>query len=117
MSYYQAFVVPVKTAHLQEYRELAERTGAIWKKLGALAVIEAAGEGLEMGKVTSFPRAVLLEPDETVVWSFLRFRDRAHCDEVMAAGMQNEALMQSLDVPWIDGKRMVWGIFGGLVEL
>lgn len=116
MSCFEAFVVPVKTAHMQDYRDLAQRAAKIWHELGALSVIEAEGDGLEIGKLTSFPRAVMAEPDETVVWSFIRFRDRAHRDAVMTAGMARKDLMSMMDVDWISGKRMIWGAFGSFVE-
>jgi len=116
MSCFDAFILPVKTAHLEDYRILAVQASRIWHRLGALEVVEAEGEGLEPGKLTSFPRAVLLEEDETVIWSFIRFRDRAHRDEVVAAAMADPELMAVMDVDWIDGKRMIWGVFKGIAE-
>lgn len=117
MAYVGGYVVPVKTARLADYRDMATKAAAIWKSLGALSVVEAQADNAPMGEVTSFPRAVLLQEDETVVFSYMTFNDRAHYDAVMAAGMQHATLMGMMQDSGFDGKRMIFGGFEVIVSV
>jgi uncharacterized protein YbaA (DUF1428 family) len=116
MAYVEGFLVPVKTARFAEYAAIAQKGAAIWKELGALAVLEARADNAPYGELTSFPRAVMIQPDEEVVFSYILFRDRTHRDSVMEAAMQNKAFMAMMDTDVLDGKRMVWGGFQSFVD-
>lgn len=109
--YVEAFLTPVKTARLADYRTLAEKAGPMWQAMGALSVVECMAENAPAGEVTSFPRAVQLQEDETVFLSFVTFRDRAHRDAVMAEAEANAEFMGLMDFSLMDGRRMVWGGF------
>ena len=45
----------------------AEEWGKVWREHGALEYIEAIADDVKPGKVTSFPQALKLEPNEKVV--------------------------------------------------
>jgi|GEM_PF-3242043 len=49
MSYLDGFVVPVKRADLDTYRQIATEMALLWRALGALSVTEAVGDGLALG--------------------------------------------------------------------
>lgn len=117
MSYVEGYLVPVKTARFAEYVAIARQGAAIWKDLGALAVIEARADNAPYGELTSFPRAVQLQEGEEVVFSYILFRDRAHRDAVMAAAMQDKTFMDLMQTDVMDGKRMIWGGFQSFVEV
>ena len=71
------------------------------------------------GKLTSFPRSVKRKPDETVVFSWIVFKSRAHRDRVNAKVMKDPRLADMMDaknMPF-DGKRMIWGGFEVVVDL
>ncbi|MGH8671250.1 MAG: DUF1428 domain-containing protein, partial [Burkholderiales bacterium] len=71
------------------------------------------------GKWTSFPQSVKLKPDETVVFSYIVFKSRAHRDKVNAKVMKDPRLASMMDpkaLPF-DSKRMFWGGFKTVVEL
>ena len=55
--------------------------------------------------------------DETVIFSFITYRDRAHRDEVNAKVMADPRMngFDLKDVPF-DGKRMIFGGFTGTIE-
>lgn len=116
MAYVDGFLVPVKSARFDEYAAIARKGAAIWKELGALAVLEARADDAPYGEVTSFPRAVQLRDDEEVVFSYVLFRDRAHRDEVMEKAMQHKEFMAMMNTDVLDGKRMIWGGFQSFVE-
>ena len=116
MAYVEGFLVPVKSARFAEYAAIAAKGAAIWRDLGALAVMEARADNAPYGEVTSFPRAVMLAEGEEVVFSYILFRDRAHRDQVMAAAMAHKGFMALMDSDVMDGKRMIWGGFQSFVE-
>ena len=117
--YVDGFVVPVPTSNLDAYRKMARKAGTIWKEYGALEYVECVGDDVKPGKVTSFPQAVKLKPNETVVFSWIVYKSRAHRDSVNAKVMKDPRLAPMMDpktMPF-DGKRMFWGGFKTLLEL
>jgi uncharacterized protein YbaA (DUF1428 family) len=117
--YVDGFVVPVPTSNLDAYRRMARKAGKIWKEYGALEYVECVGDDVKPGKVTSFPQAVKLKADETVVFSWIVYKSRAHRDSVNAKVMKDPRLAPMMDpksLPF-DGKRMFWGGFKTLLEL
>lgn len=117
--YVDGFVVPVPTSNLDAYRRMARKAGKIWKEYGALEYVESVADDVKPGKVTSFPQAVKLKPDETVVFSWIVYKSRSHRDSVNAKVMKDPRLASMMDpksLPF-DGKRMFWGGFKTLLEL
>jgi len=117
MAYVDGFVVPVPKKKVQAYRRLAQKAGKIWREHGALDFKECIAEDVKVGKLTSFPRSVKLKPSETVVFSWITFKSRAHRDRVNAKVMKDKriAAMDPKDMPF-DGKRMIYGGFKIIVE-
>jgi uncharacterized protein YbaA (DUF1428 family) len=119
MAYVDGFVIPVPKANLAAYRRLAKKCATIWKEHGALGVCESVGDDVKVGKLTSFPQSVKLKPGETVVFSWIRYKSRAHRDQVNAKVMKDPRLagmMVPKDMPF-DAKRMIYGGFSVVVEL
>ena len=118
MAYVDSYVVPVKKTKLDAYRRLARRAGKVWLSHGALEVVECVGDDVKPGKHTSFPQAVKLKDDEVVVFSWIRYRSRAHRDKVNAKVMADPffAGMAPADMPF-EGKRMFWGGFKPIVQM
>jgi uncharacterized protein YbaA (DUF1428 family) len=117
--YVDGFVVPVPTNNLDAYRRMARKAGKIWKEYGALEYVESVADDVKPGKVTSFPQSVKLKPDETVVFSWIVYKSRAHRDSVNAKVMKDPRLAPMMDpksMPF-DGKRMFWGGFKTMLEL
>lgn len=117
MSYVEGYILPVKTAQMDDYKILATKIAALWIKLGALSVIEAKADHAPVGELTSFPRAVLLQADETVVISYVTYRDRAHRNAVITLATQDAEMLESLNFAGLDGKRMVWGGFEVIIAV
>jgi uncharacterized protein YbaA (DUF1428 family) len=114
--YVDGFVVPVPKNKVEDYRRVAANAGNVWKEHGALAFVECLADDVKPGKLTSFPQAVNLEPDETVVFSYIVYPSREERDRINALVMKDPRLdMDPANMPF-DAKRMIWGGFNVLVE-
>ncbi len=119
MRYVDGFVVPVPKKKLLAYRRMAQTAGKIWREHGALEFRECVADDVKPGKWTSFPQSVKLKAGETVVFSYIVFKSRAHRDRVNAKVMKDPRLADMMDpknMPF-DGKRMFWGGFKTIVTL
>jgi len=119
MRYVDGYVVPVPKRKVEAYRHMAQKAGKVWREHGALEVVESVADDVKPGKWTSFPRAVKLKPGETVVFSYIVYKSRAHRDRVNAKVMKDPRItgMGGMkDMPF-DAKRMFWGGFKVLVDL
>lgn len=117
MSYVDGFVIAVPRDKIDAYKEMARLGGQVWMEYGALAYVETLGDDVPYGEVTSFPRAVQAKDEETVVFSWIVYRDKASRDEIVAKVMADERFKPWMtDMPF-DGKRMVFGGFEAFVEL
>jgi uncharacterized protein YbaA (DUF1428 family) len=118
MRYVDGYVLPVPKKNLQAYRRMAQKAGKVWRDHGALEFVECVADDVKPGKHTSFPQSVKLKTGETVVFSWIVFKSRAHRDRVNANVMKDPRLANMMDpkaMPF-DGKRMFWGGFKVLVE-
>ncbi|CAL8980171.1 DUF1428 family protein [Rhodoplanes serenus] len=116
--YVDGYVLPLPKAKVEAFREFAARVGAIWREHGALAYVECVGEDVKPGTYTSFPQAVDLQADETVVFAWIVFPSRAERDRINAAVMADpRSAVISQDPMMFDGKRMFWGGFDVLVDV
>jgi len=116
--YVGGFVAPVPKANVEAYKQFSEKAGRVWKEHGALEYVECISEDVKPGKVTSFPQAVKLEPDEVVAFSWIVYESREERDRVMAAVMTDPRLkdMHPKSMPF-DGMRMFFGGFKVLLAL
>ena len=71
MNYIDGFVAAVPTADREKYRAHAAVAAEVFKQHGALKLVECWGDDVPTGKTTSFPQAVKLEPNKTVVFSWV----------------------------------------------
>jgi len=118
MHYVDGFVIPVPRRKVQAYRRIALKAGRIWREHGALEVRECVGDDLAVKGLVPFPRRLKLKPGETVVFSWIVFKSRAHRDRVNAKVMKDPRLaaMDPTTVPF-DVKRMLYGGFKILVAV
>lgn len=117
--YVDGFVIPIKKKDVAAYRRMAAKASKIWKKYGALDYVEALGDDLKIkGMVTSFPKLAKLKGNETVMFSFITYKSRAHRDAVNKKVMKDPAIQEMCDPknPPFEFKRMAWGGFKAIVE-
>lgn len=116
MSYFDGFVAAVPTAKKDEYRQHAAAAAPLFREFGATRMVEAWGDDVPAGKVTDFQGAVKAKEDETVVFSWLEYPDKATRDAAKDK-MMNDPRMKEMgaNMPF-DGQRMLYGGFEGLVD-
>jgi len=118
MRYVDGYVLPVPKKNLQIYRRMAQKAGRVWRDHGALEFRECAGDDLKVKMGVSFPRRIKAKRGETVFFSWIVFKSRAHRDRVNAKVMKDPRLAKMMDegpMPF-DVKRMVYGGFKVLVD-
>ena len=115
--YVDGFVLPIPKKNVAKYRAIARKAGKIWREHGALDYKECIADDVKPGKLTSFPQSVALKPGETVFFSYILFKSRAHRDRVNAKVMKDPRIanMDPSDMP-VDGKRMIYGGFKVAVD-
>lgn len=116
MAYIDAFVLPVLLRREDEYRRWAKLACDVWMDHGALSYAENRAEDVSVGKLTSFPQAVMAEPGEVVYFSYATYRDRAHRDAVMALVMADPRLADMMKDSPANMQRMFWGGFDIVVS-
>jgi uncharacterized protein YbaA (DUF1428 family) len=119
MRYVDGYVLPVPKKNLKAYARMAQKAGKVWRDHGALDYKECTGDDLNVKFGVPFPRMMKVKPGETVVFSYIVFKSRAHRDRVNAKVMKDPRLAKMMDpkaMPF-DIKRMVYGGFKVLVDL
>jgi len=117
MRYVDAFVLPVPKKNLAEYRRLAVLGARIWRKHGALEYRECVGDELKPGFGLPFPKGIRSRSGETIVFSWIMYKSKAHRARVFAKVMKDPAMakMMPKKMPF-DVKRMLAGGFKVLVD-
>ncbi|MEP6634580.1 MAG: DUF1428 domain-containing protein [Luteimonas sp.] len=115
MAYVDGCVLAVPTAKKQEYLEHAKRADALIMEFGATRVVDCWGDDVPTGERTDFMRAVQATPEETVVFSWIEWPNKAARDAGMEK-MKKDPRMSALSMPF-DGKRMIFGGFEPLLQL
>jgi uncharacterized protein YbaA (DUF1428 family) len=116
--YVDGYVLPLPKKNIGTYRRIAQSAGKVWRDHGALEYRECVGDDLKTKWGVPFPRSVKTKPGETVVFSWVVFKSRAHRDRVNAKVMKDPriAKMMNKATGLFDMKRMRYGGFKVLVE-
>jgi uncharacterized protein YbaA (DUF1428 family) len=119
MPYIDGFIIAVPKKNVDAYRKLARKCGKIWREFGALDYREAVADDVQVGKLTSFPRAVKMKPDETVIFSYILYKSRKDRDRINKKVMADPRMAKMMDPksPPFDSKRMIFGGFKTIVDL
>ncbi len=116
MSYIDGCVIPVPTANKQKFIEHARKTDALFLEFGALRILEGWGDDVPEGKHTDFRRAVQATAEETVVFSWIEWPDKATRDAGMEKLMKDPRMSAETNPMPFDGKRMIYGGFVPVYE-
>ena len=117
MNYTDGFLVAVPTANRDAYRDHAEEAAGLFKEFGALRVVECWADDVPDGKLTSFPMAVKLEPEEAVVFSWVEWPSKEIRDAGWAKMMADPRMQPDRAPMPFDGKRMIYGGFAPIVDV
>jgi len=118
MNYVDGFVLPVPKKNISAYRRISQKAGKVWREHGALQYVEATGDDLSVRFGVPFTKVIKLKPGETVIFSWIVFKSRAHRDKVNAKVMKDPRLASMMNdkaMPF-DMKRMVYGGFKIIVD-
>lgn len=114
MPYIEGFVAAVPTANKEEFVKQAKQAAAYFRKLGATRLVECWGDDVPKGVLTDFYRATQAKDDETPIFSWVEYPDKATRDAANRK-MSEDADMADMQMPF-DGKRMFWGGFEQVVN-
>jgi len=117
MTYVDGFVIPVPKSKIAEYKKMAQMGKKIWMKHGALEYFECMGDDLVgMPECGNFKAMAKLKPSETVFFSFIVYKNKAHRNAVnkkVMSEMKKQPMPESMP---FDVKRMAYGGFKTLVQ-
>lgn len=114
--YVDGFVLAVPTANREAFRRHAADAAVVFRESGALSVVECWGDDVPEGRINSMHTAVLRKPDETVVFSWISWPDKATRDAGMAKVFADPRLSPESNPMPFDGRRMIFGGFEVIVN-
>jgi uncharacterized protein YbaA (DUF1428 family) len=121
-SYVDGFVIPIAKAKLEAYTKMAGSAAIVWKEHGALDYKECVLEDPRIEGTQSFLDLTGVSDAETVIFSVITYRSRAHRDEVNAKVMADPRIQEfcpannsEQDMPF-DPARMNYGGFQTIVS-
>ena len=126
--YVDGFVLTVPKKNVNKYKKMAKDASKAWKKFGALEYFECMGDDLKpksqdcgenMPQPRLFGEMANAKPDETVWFSFIVYKSRAHRDsvnkKVMAYFAKKYVGKEDMSMPF-DVKKMAYAGFKAMVE-
>lgn len=118
MAYVDGFLLPIPRKNLAAYQRMARKAGQIWREHGAIEYRECSGDDLDVKMALPFTRLIKVKRGETVIFSWVAYKSRAHRDRVLAKVMKDPRLagMDPKRLPF-DPKRMAYGGFETIVSL
>jgi alkaline phosphatase len=119
MTYVDGYVIPVPKGKVAEYKKMATWGKKMWMKHGAVQYFECVGDDLAgMPGCGNFTTMAGLKASETVFFSFIVYKSKAHRDAVnkkVMAEMKNQPNAMPKSMPF-DVKRMAFAGFKTLVQ-
>jgi uncharacterized protein YbaA (DUF1428 family) len=119
--YVDGFLLPIPKRKIAVYKRISTKAGRIWMKHGALEYRECVGDDLKVkkGMGMAFAGAAKAKAGETVVFSWIVYKSRAHRDSVNRKVMKDPAIkkMMTPEAMPFDMKRMCYGGFKVIVDL
>ena len=117
MRYVDGFVLPLLKKNVASYAAMSKKAGKIWREHGALEYRECVGDDLKTKMGIAFPRLAKVKSGETVCFSWIVYKSRAHRDRVNAKVMKDPRMAKMMNEPMpFDMNRMAYGGFKVLVD-
>ncbi len=115
MKYVDGFITPVPTENKDAFLNSARLAAKVFLEHGALEYVDCWGVEAPYGKQTSFPRAVKLQENETVCFSWIVWKSKEIRDNGMKKVRQDPRMHpDQLEIPFdqiFDHQRMIVGEF------
>lgn len=118
--YVDGFVLVVPKKNVAAYRRLAAQAAKVWRKYGALDYKECLIEDATPEFVTfTFPKMAKAKEDETVWFSYITYKSKAHRNQVnakvMKDSMMSDPKYKDMPMPF-DMKRLAFAGFKVIVS-
>ena len=117
MTYVDGFVIPAKKKDVAAYKKMAAWGKRVWMKHGALQYFECLADDLSsMPSCGDFVKLAKLKKGETVWFSFIVYKNKAHRNAVnkkVIAEMMTKKMPKTMP---FDMKRMAFGGFKTVVQ-
>jgi len=98
--YVDGFVISIPKKNTAMYKKMAQDGCRVWKKFGALDYKECMiDDATPQSVILTFPKLTKMKPNETVWFSFITFKSRAHRDAVNKKVMAYYEKKYSKDTP------------------
>lgn len=118
--YVDGFVIPVPKKNTAKYRKMAQEASRVWKRFGALDYKECMFDDAKPGEFVTltFPKLAQTKPGETVWFSFIVYKSRAHRNSVnkKVLGYFTKKYGNEMPMPF-DMKRFAYGGFKVMVDI
>jgi uncharacterized protein YbaA (DUF1428 family) len=118
--YVDGFAIAVPRKNVAAYKRMANWGRRMWMKYGALQYFECQGDDLNVPKGgecgPGFPKGMRVKPGETVMFSFIIYKSKAHRDAVNAKVMNDPSMKKGPPKMPFDMKRFLYGGFKAIVE-
>lgn len=112
--YVDGFVIPIPKKNTAAYKKMAKEANTVWKRFGALDYKECMlQDARPKGVTNTFPRLAKAKAGETVWFSYITFKSRAHRDAVnkkVMAYFDKKYKDSAMPMPF-DMKRFSYGGF------
>ena len=117
--YIDGYVLPVQKNKLKDYKKMAKMGAKIWMKHGALEYVETVGDDFKtFMSMLSFSKGVRAKKGETVVFSYVVYKSKAHRNsvnkKVMNDPIMNDPTNKNIPMPF-DVKRVMYSGFSTIV--
>jgi uncharacterized protein YbaA (DUF1428 family) len=117
MSYVDGFLVRAPTKNLAAYKKMSQDAGKVWMEYGALDYKECAGDDLNPeGMLSTFPKRLGAKKGETIIFSWIVYKNRKHRDEVLKKVMADPRMIPPEKMPF-DPAHMLYGGFDVIVDM
>ncbi len=116
MTYVDGFLLAVPSANKETYRKYAEEVASVFKEHGALSLVECWGDDVPEGKINSMHTAVMRQPGESVVFSWITWPDKTTRDAGMKKIAEDPRTPSTMRAMPFDGSRMIFGGFEMIVN-
>lgn len=117
MAYIDGFVIAVPTANKEKFLDHARTFDKLFLEFGATRVVEGWGDDVAKGKQTDFYRAVQATDDESIVFSWVEWPDKATRDAGVKKMMDDPRMDPKANPMPFDGMRMIMGGFEAVLTL
>lgn len=123
-TYVDGFVFAVPKKSVKAYKKMATDAARVWKRFGALEYYECMGDDLKVKpqggmRTRSFTETAKAKGGETVWFSFIVYKNRAHRDmvnkNVMAYFNKKYSDVTDFSMPF-DMRKMSYGGFKAVVR-